>query len=130
MVRFTMARKPTGKPTGAPEKEINWEMFEDLCSFQCTQSEISSFFKINKTTLIRRAEKHYGEDFATIYRHSSEKGLCSLRRTQFVLAKKSAAMAIHLGKALLGQREVVINESHTTQKSILKLPDNGRRSVS
>jgi len=126
-----MARKPTGKPDGRPEKEINWEMFEDLCSFQCTQSEIASFFKVNKTTLIRRAEKHYGESFATIYQQSSEKGHCSLRRTQFVLAKKNATMAIHLGKTYLNQREVVVNENRnvTSQKAILTLPDNGRRTV-
>lgn len=125
-----MARKPTGNPNGAPEKEINWEMFEDLCSFQCTQSEIASFFKVNKSTLIRRAEKQYGETFATIYQQSSEKGLCSLRRTQFVLAKKNASMAIHLGKALLNQREVVqINQGGVCHKNILTLPDNGRRKV-
>lgn len=123
-----MARKRTGKSNGAPEKEINWEMFEDLCSFQCTQMEIASFFKVDRSTLIRRTEKHYGESYATAYEQSSLKGLCSLRRTQFVLAKKNATMAIHLGKHLLGQKEVVqITQGGITEKRILNFPDNGRR---
>ena len=72
-----MARKPTGNPNGRPEKEINWEMFEDLCSFQCTMSEIASFFKISKPTLITSTKKHYGESFLTVYKQFSEKGLCN-----------------------------------------------------
>ena len=103
-------------------------MFEDLCSFQCTQSEIASFFRVDKKTLIKHVQKHYGDDFSTIYREFSEKGFCSFRRNQFVLAKKNAQMAIHLGRVYLGQKEVVqINQGGLTEKRILKYPDNGRR---
>lgn len=125
-----MARKPTGNPNGRPEKEINFEMFEDLCSFQCTQSEMASFFRIDKKTLIKVVEKKYGDSFSTVYKQFSEKGLCSLRRTLFVLSKKNATTAIHLSKVLLGNKEVVVNESRSVvaaQKAILALPDNGRR---
>lgn len=102
-----MARKPTGNPVGAPEKPINWELFEQLCGLQCTQSEIAACLKVHRETLSRRTEEHYGEDYSTIYKRYSETGYCSLRRHQFVLSKKNAAMAIWLGKNWLGQKENV-----------------------
>jgi hypothetical protein len=126
-----MARKPTGRPDGRPEKYINWEHFEQLCGFQCTASEIASFLKVDKKTLFDRVEKQYGDSFSTVQVQLAETGLCSLRRYQFALAKKNASMAIHLGKTLLNQREVVINKNETvaTQKAVLRLPDNGRRTI-
>lgn len=124
-----MARKPTGQPNGRPQKDINWAQFEDLCGFKCTISEIASFFRITKQTLITRAKAQYGCDFATLYKEFSEKGHCSLRRNQFALSKTNAAMAIHLGKIYLNQKEVIINENHviTSQKAIIEAPDNGHR---
>ena len=41
-----MAREPTGNPVGAPEKPINWELFEQLCGLQCTESEMASMLKV------------------------------------------------------------------------------------
>lgn len=89
-----------------PEKEIDWSLFENLCQLQCTQSEIASCLKINPDTLRDRARKQYEiEDYSDIYKKYSETGKCSLRRNQFVLSKKNAAMAIWLGKQWLGQKD-------------------------
>ena len=102
-----MARKPTGKPVGPPKKEVNWEQFEQLCALQCTQSEMASFLKVHRQTLSEKVLENYGEEYSTIYKRFSEVGLCSLRRNQFVLSKKNAAMAIWLGKQWLGQKDNV-----------------------
>ena len=90
---------------GRPEKPIDWTKFEELCHIQCTHDEIASMCKVAKATLYERAEKHYGEDFPTVYKRFSEGGKCSLRRTQFKLASKNTAMAIWLGKQYLGQKD-------------------------
>lgn len=100
-----MARKPTGNPVGRPEKEIDWQMFEQLCGIQCTQSEICSFLKINDDTLRTRVLNYYGDEYSNIYKKYAETGKCSLRRYQFALAKKNTAMAIWLGKQYLGQKD-------------------------
>jgi len=100
-----MARKPTGNPTGRPEKEIDWTMFEQLCHIQCTQSEIASFFKIHHDTLAYRTTAHYGESYSDVYKRYSDGGKMSLRRMQLKLAQKNAAMAIWLGKQYLGQKD-------------------------
>jgi len=94
-------------PKGRSKKEIDWEEFEKLCALQCTQSEIASFLKIHPNTLSDRVIDKYEEDYSTVYKKYSETGKCSLRRHQFVLSKKNAAMAIWLGKQWLGQKDTI-----------------------
>lgn len=43
----------------------------------------------------------------------------SLRRAQFQLAKKQSAMAIHLGKTYLGQKEEVHVSGHVTLENLI-----------
>src|ERR1700677_1875567 len=101
-----MARKPTGGPVGHPQKPIDWTAFEQLCALQCTQDEMAGVLHVSKDTLYSRAKDHYGEEFSAIYNKFAAAGKSSLRRNQFVMSKKSAAMAIWLGKHWLGQRDV------------------------
>jgi hypothetical protein len=103
-----MARKPTGEPVGRPQKEINWENFENLCGLQCTSEEMAGFLKIHRETLYDRVKDNYGEEYSTIYKRYADQGKCSLRRNQFVIAKKNATMAIWLGKQYLGQKDLPI----------------------
>lgn len=137
-----MARKPTGKPTGRPEKEIDWTLFEQLCAIQCTQSEIASMMKIHIDTLRDRAVVHYGDEYSNIYKKLSESGKCSLRRNQFVLSKTNASLAIWLGKQWLGQRDIQEDERPTQitvnvngglasglEVSAKKLPDSNNQSA-
>lgn len=119
-----MARQPTGNPTGCPKKEINWELFEQLCGIQCTQSEIASFMKVHPDTLRDRAIENYGEDFSSIYKRYSENGKCSLRRYQFVQAKTKPAMAIWLGKQWLGQVDTVKSDTPQNDQILHQILDN------
>lgn len=95
-------------PNGRPKKEINWQVFEDLCSIQCTHEELESILRVDRCTLYDRAKEKYEEDdFSTIYKRFSSNGKSSLRRDQLKLAKKNAAMAIWLGKQYLDQKDNV-----------------------
>lgn len=105
---------------GRPTKPIDWKIVEQLCSIQCTPEEIASFFHIARATLYERTEKEFEEPFPTVYKKLSEGGKCSLRRTQWKLAQKSAAMAIWLGKQMLGQSDPDKKyESHISEKMIV-----------
>lgn len=95
---------------GRPKKEIPQKEFEKLCQIQATKKEIANFFEIDEDTLNAWCKRTYGEGFSVIYEKKSAGGKMSLRRTQFQLAKKSAAMAIFLGKNYLGQTDRPINE--------------------
>ena len=91
---------------GRPRKEINKTEFEKLCFLQCTRSEFCTWFDVNEDTLNKWCKENYdGKTFSAVFKEKRENGLISLRRTQFQLAEKSPAMAIFLGKNLLGQTD-------------------------
>lgn len=90
---------------GRPKKEISKEQFEKLCGLQCTKEEIAGFFNCSPDTIERYCKSTYHDNFAAVYKEYSAQGKISLRRYQFKLAEKSAAMAIFLGKNMLGQKD-------------------------
>lgn len=97
--------------TGRPRIEIDSNQFENLCNLQCTLSEIAGWFKCSEDTIERWCKREYGETFAETFKIYSASGKMSLRRAQFRLAEKSAAMAIFLGKQYLGQRDTAVVEN-------------------
>lgn len=94
------------KKMGRPKKEIDVKIFEGLCGLQCTEAEVCECLNITDKTLNKWCRETYGETFSDVFKKKCTKGKISLRRKQFKLAEKSAAMAIWLGKQYLGQRDV------------------------
>ena len=93
-------------PAGRPRKEINWDEFDKLCSIQCTQEEIASWFNCSVDTIERAVEREHGVKFAEYYAQNSGTGKISLRRQQWQLALKGdKTMLIWLGKQHLGQMD-------------------------
>jgi len=88
-----------------PRKEIDKTDFEKLCGLQCTQEEICSWFDVTDKTLQAWCKRTYRKGFSEVYAKKRERGKISLRRAQFRLAEKNAAMAIFLGKNYLGQTD-------------------------
>ena len=94
--------------SGRPRKEIDKRDFEKLCMLQCTRAEICAWFNVSEPTLIDWCKRTYdGQDFLTAFNQKREGGKISLRRMQWQLAGKSPAMAIFLGKNMLGQTDKV-----------------------
>lgn len=91
--------------TGRPTIKIDKDNFEKLCGLQCTLVEIAGFFNCSEDTIQRWCRRTYKMTFAETYKTYSQQGKIALRRYQMKLAEKSAAMAIFLGKQLLGQRD-------------------------
>lgn len=95
---------------GRPQKEIDKKDFESLLRLQCTLGEVAAFFDMkldgcSEDTIQRWCKRTYNENFAAVAAKMYEVGKISLRRIQFRLAEKSAAMAIFLGKQYLGQSD-------------------------
>lgn len=90
-----------GKKMGRPRTEIDMELVKRLANIQCTISEIASIIDVPLSTLSMRP------DFLVVYKNACEGGKASLRRIQWAMAEKSAAMAIWLGKQYLGQVEKI-----------------------
>jgi hypothetical protein len=87
-----------------PRIEIDKKMFETLCGLQCSLEEIAVGLNCSSDTVERWCLRTYKASFAEVFSKKRGLGKISLRRAQFRLAEKSAAMAIFLGKQYLGQR--------------------------
>lgn len=90
--------------------------FEKLCALQCTQQEICDFLEVDHKTLTRWCKRTYKKEYSQVYAEKKSGGKISLRRMQFRLAEKSAAMAIFLGKNILGQSDYPDNSDDETAK--------------
>jgi len=88
-----------------PKIIIDKSQFEKLCGLQCTEEEIAGFFGCSTDTVERWCKRTYRQRFSAVYAEKRGLGKISLRRAQFRLAEKSAAMAIFLGKNYLGQHD-------------------------
>lgn len=92
--------------------------FQKLCGIQCTLAEIADWFDCSEDTIERWCKREYGMTFADCFKKYSASGRMSLRRAQFRLAEKNAAMAIFLGKQYLGQKD---NVQYEDKESIARL---------
>ena len=94
-----------------PKKRIDKDEFEKLCALQCTLEEICAFLDVSAKTLENWCKENYKDDegnglsFSKVFAIKRGLGKVSLRRKQWKLADKSAAMAIFLGKNILGQTD-------------------------
>lgn len=104
---------------GRPRKEFDKKAFADLIGFGCSQEEICWFFRdkdtgipANADTLSRWCKRTYGMNFQEFKKQNELMPLkIQLRRNQLELSKKSAAMAIFLGKNYLGQSDKIQYEN-------------------
>lgn len=90
-----------------PRKEIDQKQFESLCGLQCTLEEICGWFDVCSDTMEAWCKRTYKRSFSEVFAQKRGTGKISLRRMQWRLAKKNAAMAIFLGKQFLGQSDKV-----------------------
>ena len=127
--KTTAKKKPSGakgKKTGAgrPPKSFDQKTFEDLVGLGCSQEEICWWFRdakgkaANIDTLSRWCVRTYGQNFQEYFKENGYMAFkIKLRRNQFKLSEKSAAMAIWLGKQYLGQRETIeVEDKESLQK--------------
>lgn len=101
-----------GTKMGRPKILIDKRQFELLCIMQCTEKEVCAVLggskgELSPHTLNRWCIETYGkgQTFCKVFEQKKSEGKASLRRTQWVLAQRSAAMAIFLGKNYLGQSD-------------------------
>lgn len=92
---------------GRPKVEIDQKLFKRLCSMFCTKEEIAGVFECSEDTIERWCKRTYHMNFADVFKKECAHGKISLRRNQFKLSEKSAAMAIFLGKNWLGQSDKI-----------------------
>lgn len=106
--------------TGRPKKIIDKDQFEKLCALQCTLQEVCGFFSVTDVTLNTWCKETYNATFSDVFAEKRVGGQISLRRSQFKLAEKSAAVSIWLGKQYLGQRDRDIADAMDRSNGVLE----------
>jgi hypothetical protein len=90
--------------SGRRPVELDLGELEKLCSLQCTNEELSAWFKCSIRTIENYSKK---PTFAEVMARGRAKGRISVRRAQMKLLESgNATMGVWLGKQLLGQRDV------------------------
>lgn len=100
--------------------QINWDEFDKLVSFQCTQEEIAAFFGISVDTLDRALQRDRDVKLAEVWDKKKALGRVRLRKAQFAIAEGmgpgAATMAIWLGKQILGQTDKIFPDPPAPDK--------------
>ena len=116
--------------TGRPRKEIDAKQFADLVGLGCTQEEICWYFRddngkpIHIDTLTNWCKRTFGMTFSEYAKQNRLAPLkIQLRKNQFKLAEKSAAMAIFLGKNYLGQSDQFVEKDEGNNEKFNALMD-------
>jgi hypothetical protein len=91
-----------------------------LGRIQATVAETASVLRCSERTLQSFFTKH--PDAKEAHEDGKLEGCASLRRKQFALADKNAAMAIFLGKQYLGQRDQA-QVTHSPDMMFLRILD-------
>lgn len=90
-----------GRPRKLEANPETLKLIRGCGRLHCTTKECAAFFSVGEQTYLK-----FVKDFpeaAEEFRLGMAEGKMSLRRSQFKLAEKNAAMAIFLGKQHLGQ---------------------------
>ena len=90
---------------GRPEKIPDWKEIDKLCALHCTVAEIEAYVDITHETLDKHCKIAHDISFSKYLALKMGMGKISLRRRQWKLSEKSTAMAIFLGKNMLGQKD-------------------------
>jgi hypothetical protein len=65
------------------QDRVNWDEFDKLVAYQCTQQEIADFFGISVDSLDRACQRDRGEKLAEVWDKKREQGESNSRRLNF-----------------------------------------------
>jgi hypothetical protein len=98
-----VTKRPVGRPRGIVADDKTMQTLTGLGNIQATTKETAAVLGVDESTLFDFFKREPAAREA--WDRARERGKASLRRTQLRLAEKNAAMAIFLGKNLLGQSD-------------------------
>ena len=113
-------KKPGPKPLLEPT-EAALDQIRALGSIQATNDEAASVLRVSTGTF--EAFMRHHPQAREAFDGGKQEGRASLRRQQFAMAEKNAAMAIWLGKQYLGQSDKSEVHTTTTHEDALDLLD-------
>lgn len=101
------------------EKDLDWELLDDLIGIFCTGEECSAVLGLHYETINNKIMEKFNVPFPEYFKQKRGKGKASLRRRQFELTKTNPALSIWLGKQYLGQKDRL--ETSSPENEVLKI---------
>lgn len=105
---------------GPQPKQINWDQFEKLMTYDCTMREIAAFFDITTEWLDVLCQRQYSEKLSVLHDKRRLLGRVKLKKIRFEIAERggpgAATMAIYLSKQLLGEKDAPIEPDPEAKK--------------
>jgi len=92
-----------GRPYKLEPDDKTISTIANLAKIQCTNAEAAAVLGVARETFEEFLGRHIKAQEAWI--NGKQTGTASLRRQQFAMSEKNAAMAIWLGKQYLGQKD-------------------------
>lgn len=90
--------------------QINWDEFDKLVSYQCTQEEVAAFFNVDLDTIENALMRDHGVKLSDVWAKKRAVGRVKLRKIQMAIAEKggpgAATMAIYLDKKMFPNERV------------------------
>lgn len=121
--------KKAGKKRGPKPFKPDWNQVDQMLHIQCTGEEIAAILDVDYDTLQRACVRDKKVKFADYSAKKRQGGKASLRRKQWKIAETNPAMAIFLGKNLLGQKDKIEHAGdqdnpiiHRIERVIVKKP--------
>lgn len=115
---------------GRPQKHIDKEQFEKLCTIQSTILEIAGWFHVSVDTIERWVKRTYdGRTFAAVRDEYAAQGKISLRRTMFQNALKgNTQLLVFLARNELGMSDskILVPYNMAQEKPIENKPTEGK----
>ncbi len=102
---------------GRKKIDIDYRQLDKLLALQSTLKECAYYFNCSEDTIERCVKRDKGISFKEYRDLKKQAGLISLRRNQFQLSEKNAAMAIFLGKNYLGQKDSIDSKVDITHNN-------------
>ena len=117
-----MSNETTSRPTGRPEKPVDWDQVDKLLISQCRMEEIAGFFNLHRNAFSDKCQKHYGITFTEYAAPFYCKGKTLLRNKQYETALKgNIRMMDKLGDVYLEQAtKIAIEQKAANQDDIDK----------
>lgn len=88
-----------------PQKPIDVAQFEKLCAMQCTKKDIANWFEVSEDTIERFCKREFGTNFAVVFDQKRVKGIVSLRKAGFDMARTNPSVHIFYAKNFLGMTD-------------------------
>jgi len=119
------AKQKESRPTGRPQKPIDWDLVEKAIGAGCEGVEIAAHLGIHPNTLYERTVAEHGITFSEYLSTKREKGESILRMKQFQVAMNgNVTMLIWLGKQRLGQKENTKDDTPPNDKLLQEILDS------